>query len=185
MVDTHQYYAFPPTNTLSPDEILDHVCNMTQQLKSSDIPQTVVGEWSLETGTLPQQVTDGGYSRGRPNRAKRTWFRLLFESQLAAYSANAGQSDNRHNTGWFYWTWKTEWDIDTWSYRRGVKDGYIPGDISNSSMLVYPIMQNGCVDRTFDYEAPERPGGATKSSGVEKRIAIMMVIMSCLLAYTL
>ncbi len=52
-IDTHQYYAFAPLNNLPHDTILDSVCNISQLLKLTDlgIPPTVVGEWSLETGT--------------------------------------------------------------------------------------------------------------------------------------
>ena len=51
-VDTHQYYAFAPLNDLSPPEMLDSICNISQLLKreGSGIPPTVVGEWSLQTG---------------------------------------------------------------------------------------------------------------------------------------
>jgi len=53
-IDTHQYYAFAPLNNLSHSAILDSVCTISQLLKqtNSGIPPTVVGEWSLETGTL-------------------------------------------------------------------------------------------------------------------------------------
>jgi hypothetical protein len=43
-------------------------------------------------------------NRGQPDRDRRTWFRLLFESQLAAYEPNAqGQAAQ----GWYYWTCKS------------------------------------------------------------------------------
>lgn len=54
---------------------------------------------------------------------------------------------------------KTQWEIDTWSYRRGVEDGYIPSDVSNISTRAFPILPNGCVDSSFDYEAPKSTGG--------------------------
>ena len=57
-------------------------------------------------------------------------------------------------------TGKTEWEIDTWSYRRGVQDGYIPSDVSNASTLAFPILGNGCVDSSFNYTAPSRAGAA-------------------------
>lgn len=55
-------------------------------------------------------------------------------------------------------TGKTEYDIDTWSYRRGLWDGYIPQDISNASTLVFPLRGDGCIDDGAAYQAPSRPG---------------------------
>jgi hypothetical protein len=132
-------------------------------------------------------------NRGQPDQARRTWFRLLFESQLAAYSPSA---EGQANLGWYYWTCKpcprqyvislvlklntsppvpslachhfigkTEWAIDTWSYRRGVRDGYIPSDVSNASTLAYPILGNGCVDSSFNYTAPKKAGSAVGRAG--------------------
>jgi hypothetical protein len=43
-------------------------------------------------------------NRGQPDQARRTWFRLLFESQLAAYSPSA---EGQANLGWYYWTCKS------------------------------------------------------------------------------
>lgn len=60
---------------------------------------------------------------------------------------------------------KTEYDIDTWSYRFGLSEGYIPSDVSNSSTLVYPVLDNGCVDASFNYTAPKHPG---KSFGLRR-----------------
>jgi len=40
-------------------------------------------------------------NRGQPDRDRRTWFRLLFESQLAAYEPNA---EGQAAQGWYYWT---------------------------------------------------------------------------------
>jgi glucan 1,3-beta-glucosidase len=113
VLDTHQYYAFAPYQNLPREDILQHICNISRILKSttSGIPKTIVGEWSLETGT-PPNMTKPRY--GGLTQAKRTWFRQLFEAQLAAYSPNAL---DQPSNGFYYWTWKTEYDIDTWSYQ--------------------------------------------------------------------
>jgi glucan 1,3-beta-glucosidase len=95
---------------------------------------------------------------------------MFFEAQLAAYSANA---TGQPIFGWYFWTCKprlsaesgrlahgtgkTEYDIDTWSYRRGVEDGYIPSDVSNASTLAFPVLGNGCIDAGFNYTAPPSP----------------------------
>lgn len=161
-LDTHQYYAFAPTNTLTRPQMIDAVCGISQLLKEphsqSNVPYTLVGEWSLQTG---QQ--DSHHQDSDDDQAQRTWFRLLFEAQKAAYEPNgAGQS----SIGWFYWTWTTEWDIDTWSYRRGLADGYVPSDVSNATTLAFPIMGNGCVDAGFAYEAPRQAGDASGMRGL-------------------
>lgn len=67
--------------------------------------------------------------------------------------------------------WKTEYDIATWSYRRGLQDGYIPADVSNASTFVYPIRENGCVDAGYNYTAPDQIGGA---AGLELPSAKLM-----------
>ena len=48
-------------------------------------------------------------------------------------------------------------DINTWSYRRGIQDGWIPPDIANTSQLVFPLLANGCVNSSFEYTAPSSP----------------------------
>lgn len=102
------------------------------------------------------------------DQAKRTWFRTLFEAQAAAYSPSGpGQSaigyvptsDAKWETllterSWFYWSWQTQYDIDAWSYRKGLDLGYIPKNVSDPSTYVFPIGSDGCIDRTFNYTAP-------------------------------
>lgn len=64
------------------------------------------------------------------------------------------------SAGWYFWTWKTEWEIDTWSYRRGWQDGWIPADVGNASTYAFPVLESGCVDAEFGWEAPEKLGAA-------------------------
>ena len=158
-VDTHQYYAFPPLANLTHSEILDSVCNISHTLKlsqaQSNIPPVIVGEFSLETGHPPSSSSSSEDDSLEDDQARRTWYRMLFEAQNAAYTPNG---PGHASIGWYYWTWKTEWDIDTWSYRRGVADGYIPGDVSNASTYAFPVLGNGCVDAQFNYTAPLHAG---------------------------
>ncbi|KAK3075754.1 hypothetical protein LTR53_000692 [Teratosphaeriaceae sp. CCFEE 6253] len=152
-IDTHQYYAFEPLNNLTHAQILGSICNISQLLKqpASGIPATIVGEWSLQTDG-PTPYSSQGQNR---DQALRTWYRLLAEAQMVAYTPDGpGQSA----IGWYFWAWKTEYDIDTWSYRRGVSDGWIPSDASNTSTYAFPLLGNGCVDSTFNYVAPKNPG---------------------------
>ncbi|KAK6396655.1 hypothetical protein LTR65_008553 [Meristemomyces frigidus] len=149
-VDTHQFWAFAPYTDLSKAELLQQVCAFGQSIRlqqsASGIPPTLVGEWSLSTGVTANSTTDAGQ-----DQAKRTWFRQLFEAQNAAFTPNgAGQS----SIGWYFWAWQTEYDIDAWSYRKGVADGYIPSNISDPSTYVFPVLDTGCIDTTFDYTAP-------------------------------
>ncbi|WRT64964.1 uncharacterized protein IL334_001905 [Kwoniella shivajii] len=174
-IDTHQYYAFEPLNNLPHDVILEKVCNVSKILKltNNGLLPIVVGEWSLETGHAPNSTSSTVQNKD-DSQAKRTWFRLFFESQLAAYSPNG---PNQPSIGWYYWTWKTDYDIDTWSYRRGIAQGYIPKDVSNSSTLAFPILDNGCVDSSFNYTAPRNP----TSTGFRDLSSIRAVIWACLL----
>ena len=165
-VDTHQFWAFPPLNNLSKPEVLEQLCAFGQTIKApgSGIPPTLVGEWSLDTGqcntsklihhhTLTDQpgITANSTSDTATDVDKRTWFRQLFEAQNAAFTPNAA---NQSSIGWYFWAWQTEYDIDAWSYRKGVTEGYIPSNVSDPSTYVFPIKANGCIDTTFDYTAP-------------------------------
>lgn len=103
-------------------------------------------------GITANSTTDAGQDRD-----KRTWFRKLFEAQNAAFTPyGAGQS----SIGWYFWAWKTEYNIDAWSYQKGVADGYIPSNISDPSTYAFPLLGTdaganvGCIDPTFDWTAP-------------------------------
>lgn len=123
VIDTHHYFAFPPYQNMSRSEILDNICEFSQVLKNtSGIVANVIGEWSLETGVspvlfvpcgnrdtelifqIPQGQTPSTVTRPS-DQEERTWLRLLFEAQLAAYSRFGGQQPS---TGWYFWCWKTE-----------------------------------------------------------------------------
>jgi glucan 1,3-beta-glucosidase len=154
-VDTHQFWAFPPLDTLTVPEILEKICEFAQDMKmpNSGIPPTLVGEWSLSTGHTANSTTQSAQ-----DQPKRTWFRELFEAQNAAYAPNAPYQSS---IGWYFWSWKTEYDIDAWSYRKGVSQGYIPSNVSDPSTYAFPIMENGCIDYSHNYTAP-----ATVADGV-------------------
>jgi glucan 1,3-beta-glucosidase len=152
-LDTHQYYAFGQLGNLPHNTILQSICNMSQLLKQptnvSGIPPTLVGEWSLETGQAPGTQPDG-----EDDQTKRTWLRLLFEAQLAAYEPRGpGQA----SVGWCFWSWKTQYDIDTWSYRLGLQNGWVPANVSDLSQRVFPVLKTGCVDASFNYTAAPDP----------------------------
>lgn len=170
--DTHQYYAFPPLANLSRPEILSHICAISALVKNTSIAHPiVVGEFNLETNSSPDSEDDEESQRSNnhrgPSQAQRTWYRLLFEAQVAAYSPSEESTSKTPPAeqpikGWYFWTWKTEWEIDTWSYRRGWQDGWIPSDVGNQSTFAFPLLDNGCVDEQFGYEAPEQVGMALR-----------------------
>jgi len=153
-VDTHQFWAFPPLNTLPKPAILNAICDFAKTNLRADpmlgIPPTLVGEWSLSTGITANSTVDAS-----KDTAKRTWFRQLFEAQAAAYTPNAA---GQPSIGWFFWTWKTDYNIDAWSYQKGIQQGYIPSNISDPSTYVFPILpETGCIDETFNWTAPPLP----------------------------
>lgn len=51
-VDTHQFWAFPPLDTLPKPDLLQAICDFgaNQKEPNNGIPPTLVGEWSLSTG---------------------------------------------------------------------------------------------------------------------------------------
>ncbi|KAF2166635.1 glycoside hydrolase family 5 protein [Zasmidium cellare ATCC 36951] len=140
-LDTHQYYAFYPHGNLSESAILDSVCAVSKQLKEksskSKLPPVLVGEWSLaqNSSMLPENYASNGTEY-------TSWLRLFFEAQHAAYSPNG---PHQASTGWIFWTWRTENDVAMWSYRQGLAEGYIPANVSDSSLLKYKVDKHGCV----------------------------------------
>lgn len=83
-------------------------------------------------------------------------------------SLSANSTSEEPIQGWYYWTWKTEWEIDTWSYRRGWRDGWIPKDVGNRSTFAFPVREDGCVDEEFEWEAPAKVGTAAYDRAVER-----------------
>lgn len=115
----------------------------------------------------------------RLTREKRTWFRLLFEAQLAAYTPTASDQASK---GWYFWTWKTEFAIDSWDLRNGIRNGYVPSDLSNSSLLVFPIFTEGdnagCIDAGYNYTAPARarPDGESGSGRTVSHATVTLAV---------
>ena len=109
IIDTHQYYAFPPYGDLAQDQMLALICNASKLLKGGimgynaqgqrvqTLPRTVVGEWSLESGSGHSAAA----SEKPSSQEKRTWLRKFFEAQVAAYVPN-GQG--QPGQGFYYWS---------------------------------------------------------------------------------
>jgi glucan 1,3-beta-glucosidase len=172
LLDSHQYYAFPPLSNLTRPEILSRICETSQQLKNSSSRPTVIGEFSLETNTSSSSSHHPNHQNDNsPSQSQRTWYRLLFEAQVTAYSPSpTTTTDSSRIRGWYFWTWKTEHEIDTWSYRRGWRDGWIPADVGDRGSFVFPLLgddggeEAGCVDVGFEWEAPAEVGGAVRGT---------------------
>jgi glucan 1,3-beta-glucosidase len=149
-LDTHQFWAFPPLDKLDKTGVLNAVCNFAKTQMRVDASvgtlPTLVGEWSLSTGVTSKSTVDAAN-----DRAKRTWLRQLFEAQNYAYTPT---KPGDASIGWYFWSWKTDYDIDAWSYRKGLALGYIPANISDPSTYAFPMGSDGCIDQTFSWTAP-------------------------------
>lgn len=96
----------------------------------------------------------------------KSWLRLFFEAQIAAYSPNGA---DQASIGWIFWTWTTENDAEMWSYRRGLAEGYIPANVSDSSQLQFKVDKHGCVK-----------GLASQTASVSKALVILSVVVGVL-----
>lgn len=96
-----------------------------------------------------------------------SWLRLFFEAQIAAYSPNG---PHQASIGWMFWTWKTENDAAMWSYRRGIAEGYIPANISDSSQLKFKVGKNGCVK-----------GLAGRTASISKALLLLVLLVGAFL----
>jgi hypothetical protein len=99
---------------MSRSEILNNICEFSPVLNKNinGIAAKTIGGWSLETGVSPEcpslvgvetQNIDIPHPQGRilsitmrlSDQEERTWLPLLFEAQLAAYSAPVISSHRR------------------------------------------------------------------------------------------
>jgi glucan 1,3-beta-glucosidase len=107
-------------------------------------------------GVTANSTVDAG-----DDQDKRSWFRELFEAQNAAFTP---YGENQPSIGWYFWAWKTEYDIDAWSYRKGLQFQYIPSNISNASTYAFPILGDGCIDTSVKYTSPATFTSTTTST---------------------
>lgn len=144
MTDTHVYRIFDPDSiALTQQQRYDYYCSMKDGFKQANGHLwALVGEWSPAftdcapglngrgkgsryEGSFPGSTRKGS-CQGKTGNAKNfsdKYKRLLkknFEYQADAYEGGVG---------WIFWTWRTEnHNADEWSYRQGVKYGWIPRD---------------------------------------------------------
>lgn len=147
MMDTHIYRLFDPESiAMTQDERIGYYCSLKDGFaKANEHLYMLVGEWSPAftdcarglngrflghryDGTFPGS-TRRNSCKGRTGNAKqfsegfKANLKKNFAAQADAYSAGAG---------WIMWTWKTEHhNADEWSYRAGVRQGWIPRDPTN------------------------------------------------------
>ena len=144
MTDTHVYRMFDPNSIkLSPEDRIQSYCNMKSGFAEANKHLwALVGEWSPAVndcapglnGRFEGARYDGSFGdsnyigscKGKTGNAKHfseSYKRLLkksWEAQVDTYEAGSG---------WIMWTWRTEHhNADDWSYRQGVRHGWIPKD---------------------------------------------------------
>lgn len=148
-VDTHVYRLFDPGSiAMSQDERLSYYCSLKSGFRKANRELwSMVAEWSPAftdcapglngrhlgsryEGTFPGSQRRGScknrtgnaknFSKGFIDNLRRNW-----AIQADTYEAGLG---------WVMWTWKTEHhNADEWSYRQGVRHGWIPRDPTDRS----------------------------------------------------
>ncbi|CAD6957755.1 unnamed protein product [Tilletia laevis] len=141
VLDTHRYTMFlPGQNAWSRNERLQSICNLRSELSNSQRNLwTIIGEWT----TAPNDCAQWLNGRGRGSRyegefageprigscysltgdasrfspAYRSLLRAMFDTQTKLYEETT--------SGWIFWTWITE-NAPEWSFREGVRGGWIP-----------------------------------------------------------
>ncbi|KAM0698195.1 hypothetical protein Q7P36_001660 [Cladosporium allicinum] len=157
ILDSHQYYAFAPLANLSRPEILSRICKTSHLLKntsSSTSHPTIIGEFSLETNSTPveshHRQNQNNNNNNKPSQSQRTWYRLLFEAQVAAYSPSPAATNPSLGAG------------------GGMGGFRLMSGIGGT--FVFPLLGEGedvgCVDVDFAWEAPAEVGGAVRRMGM-------------------
>lgn len=143
-VDTHVYQIFDNDGIKkSLQSHLNYYCSLKGGLgDAASHLYEIVGEWSVPftdcaknlngrfkgsryEGTFPgsQRVGSCKGKTGNANSFSDSYkqqLRRSFDTQTDAYEGG---------TGWIMWTWKVEnHNADEWSYRAGVRNGWIPRD---------------------------------------------------------
>ena len=143
MTDTHVYRIFDQNSiSMSQQDRYKYYCSLKGGLAANNHLWALIGEWSpvftdcapglngrfkgaRYDGSFPDSTYHGSCD-GKSGNAKNFsdhYKRLLrknWDFQTDAYEAGAG---------WIMWTWRTEnHNADDWSYRQGVRHGWIPRD---------------------------------------------------------
>lgn len=148
-VDTHVYRLFDPTSiALTQDERISYYCSFKSGFANANNHiWSMVGEWSpVFTDCAPGlngrntgSRYDGSYpdSTRRGSCKNRTGNANNFSPGFIANLRKnwAAQADAYEaGLGWIMWTWKTEdHTADDWSYKAGVRHGWIPRDPTDRS----------------------------------------------------
>ncbi|WFD34939.1 glucan 1,3-beta-glucosidase [Malassezia cuniculi] len=147
MIDTHVYSIFDD-NSVSQTlgQRIDYWCGLHDGFRNASRHlYQLVGEWSPAftdcaprlngrfigaryDGTFPGSSRVGSCSRRSGN--SKNWTDK-YKQQLAR-SFGAQSSAYEGGTGWVMWTWRTEGhNADDWSYRAGVRGGWIPRNVDD------------------------------------------------------
>ncbi|PKI85884.1 glucan 1,3-beta-glucosidase [Malassezia vespertilionis] len=147
MMDTHVYRLFDPTSiAMHQDERIGYYCGLKGGFRNANQNlYSLVGEWSPAftdcapelngrfkgaryDGSFPGSTRRGSCKNrsGNANTFSNDFKKNLkknFEAQADAYEGGVG---------WIMWTWKVaHHNADEWSYKAGVKNGWIPRDPTN------------------------------------------------------
>jgi glucan 1,3-beta-glucosidase len=151
-LDTHIYHVFDyGLLNFTNDQHISFTCGFQRDRieKSNKITPTFVGEWSLARtdctkwlngfgkgsrfdGTLENTTSLG--SCGMENNHQlwsveyRQGMKKFVEAQMDSYENGAG---------WFFWNFKAE-NASHWDFLLGVKEGWIPKDISKREFKCNP-----------------------------------------------
>ncbi|KAG9307819.1 hypothetical protein G9A89_023384 [Geosiphon pyriformis] len=140
ILGTHNYLGYVKNLSNSSDnEKLAYPCVKWKQdiaLSEKDFSSTIVSEWAAATDDCAKDFNGFDTHSKSPNtgcpncacQSQKNWeswtqsdkdYELaLIELQMEAFEAGSG---------WFYWTWKTENNINPkWDYQLGVENGWIP-----------------------------------------------------------
>ncbi|CAD6887278.1 unnamed protein product [Tilletia caries] len=141
LLDTHRYTMFiPGQNAWSRNERLQSICNLRSELSNSQRNLwTIIGEWTV----APNDCTKWLNGRGRGSRYEDNYegeprtgscydktydasrFSAEYKSLLKAMFDTQTKLYEETTSGWIMWSWSTE-SSPEWSFREGVRGGWIP-----------------------------------------------------------
>ncbi|CAD6898284.1 unnamed protein product, partial [Tilletia caries] len=130
----------PGQNAWSRNERLQSICNLRSELSNSQRNLwTIIGEWTV----APNDCTKWLNGRGRGSRYEDNYegeprtgscydktydasrFSAEYKSLLKAMFDTQTKLYEETTSGWIMWSWSTE-SSPEWSFREGVRGGWIP-----------------------------------------------------------
>ncbi|CAD6888409.1 unnamed protein product [Tilletia controversa] len=141
VMDIHRYTMFSPgQNAWSHNERLQFVCSLRSELRNSARNLwTIIGEWTTAPNDCAQWLNGRGRgsryegeAKGEPRigscynlTGNASRFSPAYKSLLKAMFDTQTKLYEEMTSGWIMWTWITE-NAPEWSFREGVRGGWIP-----------------------------------------------------------